>query len=38
MSNSMNEILMDQNRTTDEMTYGFFIGDILYSSMKILME
>ena len=38
MLNSTSEILTDQNRTTDEMTYGFSVGDILYSTMEILME
>jgi hypothetical protein len=37
MSNLSKEILIDK-KLIDEMTYGFSIGDMLYSSMEILME
>jgi hypothetical protein len=37
MSNSPKEMLTDK-KLIDGMTYGFSIGDMLYSSMEILMK
>ena len=34
MSNSSREIL-DNKKIIDEITYGIFVGDISYTSMKI---
>jgi len=38
MSNSLANIPTNKKKTTDGMTYDFSIGDMLYSTMKILME
>jgi hypothetical protein len=38
ISNSPKKIPTNKKKITNEMTYGLFAGDMLYSSMEIQME